>query len=200
MVGAFPKPGTELWESLLRLNGDGSVDRSFAPGPSEVEGRSVLWEGVAVQPGGAVLLGYWYEPIPNQGGVRGLLRFRRDGTRDPGFHPTLANPTDGGPPVMLQFVPQLDGGIIAYAQYSEGGATVDRLLRLRSDGSVDRDFQGQQTLGLPAGGRRSVRWWRPGTEGSSRFVEVGIVPGDSSGVWARTAPRSRALPATWAGR
>lgn len=140
MPGAsgVPLPGTQKW-STLRLNADGSTDRSFgSAGIATIDAADGGLDSVAFSDGRIVLLG------TSSGSARlVLVALRRDGTPDPGFN--------GGQPLGLAGTP---GGLLAQPGGSVDVLTTDYgnrtavVRRVRPDGTLDG--------GLGTGGATSV--------------------------------------------
>jgi uncharacterized delta-60 repeat protein len=107
------------------LNADGSLDPTFTMTlPTNAWIRSMILEAR-----GNVLVQYV------DGGAPGtFIRLQPNGTRDPGFHP----PANSGSVLMAV---QRDGSVLIYGWLSvTNDQPRNRLVRLRSDGSVDPVF------------------------------------------------------------
>jgi len=116
---------------LSRLNADGSLDNTFAPGtgPGASDYISVL-----PQPDGKLLLS-GLSSFNGQAAPYGTLRLTADGAVDNTFNQLAA--TYG--PLLVQ----PDGRILAYTNNSPGAATAygaNSLVRLNSNGSLDGTF------------------------------------------------------------
>jgi len=116
---------------IARLNVDGSLDASFAPGA----GFNNTVESIALQPDGKLLVGGWFTSFDGTSRSR-IARLNVDGSLDTGFDPgagfnnwvySLALQPDGK---------WLIGGVFT----SFDGTSRNRITRLNADGSLDIDF------------------------------------------------------------
>lgn len=112
--------GKPCW-GIVRLNGDGSLDGSFARGTSiEPDVRAIL-----LLPDGDVLLGGEFKSAA----CRALLRLQPDGSVDRSFSCGLSHPE-----LVTALALQSDGKILA--------GTLEGVERLLPDGQPDRAFAG----------------------------------------------------------
>jgi uncharacterized delta-60 repeat protein len=159
VVGGFftTYNGLDVPDNLVRLMPDGSVDPSFNPGGSGLDGQGVLT--LALEVDGQILVGgdffnYNGINVPNR-----LLRLSPDGSRNLGFNP-------GGSGFDLSvsaLLVQPDGRILAGGSFTTyNGANVpDCLLRLLPNGTLDSSFMASSNglnlsvlaLGLEADGQ-----------------------------------------------
>ena len=111
------------YDTLLRYNGDGSIDATF----NYVPVKNLIIAGVQLQPMGKILLQRTNQAI---GGTE-LLRLNADGLVDPTFH--------ADQPAILQLV-QPDGKILIVSG--------SQLRRLEVDGSLDPGFNANGVSGF----------------------------------------------------
>jgi uncharacterized delta-60 repeat protein len=114
--------------SIARLQGDGSLDTSFDPGPG------ATWNGVsaiALQPDGKVLI------VPIFGRVQGrLIRLNGDGSLDASF-----TPGTGADNQIESIALQADGKVLVSGDFAlYHGTARDGIARLNSDGGLDTTF------------------------------------------------------------
>jgi uncharacterized delta-60 repeat protein len=122
--------------NLARLNPDGSVDDSFNPAPLLGSLDSELILRCLVQVDGKILVARNIKP-----GDQGLFRLYPNGSLDPTFHPTLDLMDGPGIGLLTDLKLQADGKIlVATAFPSDLPGARARLVRLRTDGSVDEIF------------------------------------------------------------
>jgi uncharacterized delta-60 repeat protein len=106
---------------LIRLNSDGSLDASF---DSDLEGVGEI----VIQPDGKILVAT----------ETTIVRLNVDGSIDTGFD---AGTGGEGNSDVIAIVLQPDGKILIAGEFTEfNGATVNRITRLNSDGSIDSSF------------------------------------------------------------
>lgn len=122
--------------SVVRLNADGTRDTSFTTnigtGPN-----SGLWS-IAVQPNGQILLGGNFTTW-NGASAGYLVRLNANGTQDTAF--TATTGYGAGNTVLMGLALQPDGKILATGRFTTySGTTVNRIVRLNSNGSIDTAF------------------------------------------------------------
>ncbi|MCE5228192.1 hypothetical protein LLG95_01165 [bacterium] len=118
---------------IARLNLDGSLDRTYIPGPTTT--KSSIVRCIAAQPDGRVLLG-GYLGYNDYTTFRYFRRFHADGALDATFNPAVEprNPT--------AIAVQPDGRILIAGTYQLGSSNQhDHLDRLNADGSLDATFK-----------------------------------------------------------
>jgi uncharacterized delta-60 repeat protein len=158
LVSGYAFTGGFAAFSLIRLNGDGSLDTSFdgdgkliVPVGSTDDGRSVT-----VQPDGKILVaGYSFNGTDND---FSLIRLNLDGTLDTSFDGDgkLMVPVGGGGDNGYSVTVQPDGKILV-AGYSFNGTNNDfSLIRLNADGTLDTSFDGDGKLIVPVGSSDDV--------------------------------------------
>ena len=112
---------------LARLNGDGSLDPSFAPGGYP----SPTYTSLALQPDGQIIAAGTYWPPSGTGSKPLCQRFTTNGSVDPGFHPD-----PGRLPWIESSAIQSDGKILLAGTAKSFGS--NSIVRLRGDGSFDK--------------------------------------------------------------
>ena len=143
--GAFSAFNGVVAHGIVRLNADGSVDRSFAP----VAGSDGIVFSIAVQANGASLLGGSFNAYD---GVsrRSIVRVNPNGTVDPSFDPGTA--VEGS---VFDIAIQADGLPLLAGQFTAfDGVPRNNVARLNADGSLDTSFLDSyynQTLQGPNG-------------------------------------------------
>ena len=131
MAGAFTKYNDEVISKIVRLNGDGTTDVTFANGSSINNQIYVL----ALQDDGKILVGGSFKNY-NGTEVNRLVRLLSNGAVDTSFN------TGSGPDGTVEsIVVQNDGKLIVAGKFlSFNGESYNRLIRLNSDGSIDTAF------------------------------------------------------------
>ena len=129
--GSFTTIGGVTRNRIARLYADGTLDRDLNPS------ASYMVYSVAVQADGKILMGGEFAAI---GGVtrNWMARLNPDGSLDSGFNPNVnANVNDYVDSIAVQ----ADGKILIGGWFSmTGGAGRNHIARLKSDGSLDSDF------------------------------------------------------------
>jgi uncharacterized delta-60 repeat protein len=117
---------------IARLNSDGSLDTTFAPGT----GANQTVHTIAVQPDGKVVIGGNFTSV--NATTRGrIARLNADGTLDSAFNPGGAGANGGVQSVALQ----PDGKIVFGGFFqSYNGSNRNQLARLNTDGTLDSTF------------------------------------------------------------
>ncbi|MDO1451125.1 T9SS type A sorting domain-containing protein [Rhodocytophaga aerolata] len=132
--GKFTSFNDQATSSLVRLNGDGSIDQVF----------QLAWEAdysveeIVIRPDGKILVGgafpYNYNP------QKTLLRLLPDGKEDPSFN--IGSGFNGG---ITSLCLQEDGKILVSGSFTQyDGMDIGGIVRLLPDGSLDTSF----TIGL----------------------------------------------------
>lgn len=138
--GAFTTINGIAREHLARLNANGSIDLSFAPGSSP----NAMVNALAVQTDGKIVVGGEFTYI---GGTnrRRIARLNPDGSLDPTFNPDpgissgMIAPTPG--PGVEALALQDDGRILLGGSFGYvNGVQRPGLARLLADGTLDYDF------------------------------------------------------------
>ena len=115
---------------LCRLNADGSVDSSFAPG---IQGGAVL--SIALQTNGKIVVAGGFTSVTGSAQGR-ITRLNAGGTLDNSFSSTTT--TNGQ---IISMVVQPDGNILICGLFTTVNvATANRIARLSSTGLIDGTF------------------------------------------------------------
>ena len=125
--------GTATLDRFIRLNADGSLDTGFTP-PEDLSGDV---HSTTLQPDGKIIVGGAFVDVGGTATLDRLIRLNTDGSLDTGFTP----PEDlNGGVFATSFQP--DGKIIVGGAFADvgGTATLDRIIRLNADGSLDTGF------------------------------------------------------------
>ncbi len=129
--------------SVIRLNTDGSLDTSFTSDRS----TSGLVRTLALQPNGKILIGGDFTNIGNTP-RSGLARLNTDGSldpafRDPGFQ-NIESSLFEKDVIINSIQPQPDGKLLVGGEFtSADGESRSSLVRLNTDGDLDRQFAPQ---------------------------------------------------------
>lgn len=138
--------GISTLDRIVRLNTNGSRDTGFTP-PADLNGAVLA---IAVQADGKILIGGGFFSVDGISNLDRIIRLNANGTRDTGFTPP--ENLNGG----VECITLLPGGqILVGGGFSEvdGISTLDRLIRLNANGSLDMGFIPPEDLG---GGVRSI--------------------------------------------
>jgi uncharacterized delta-60 repeat protein len=122
----------------VRLNADGSLDASFAPG-----GTGWLGEirSVAVQPDGKILVGGSLGATFNGQPTHGLVRLLPSGALDPSFNIGAGFVGTFGDQSVIELLVQPDGKIVAAGSFTSfNGQPRAAVVRLNANGSLDTTF------------------------------------------------------------
>lgn len=121
-------------DEVARFNRDGSLDETFAPGPT-LRGRFGLGVlAVAVQEDGGVLVGGDFHDT-NEVRQAVMVRLNRDGSPDSSFQPFTSFQHR-----VRAIVVQPDGRILVGGSFSPGNVTQQNLVRLETNGVLDPTF------------------------------------------------------------
>lgn len=132
---------------MIRLNHDGSLDTGFTS--PQFVGQNALAYSVAVDANGMVIVGGDFtgvkygqaQPYARQG----LVRLKADGSIDTSFvPPTLTSELSGDWPWVMMATPVSGNQLLVGGYFTTatggGGTSLDNLIRLNADGSVDPSF------------------------------------------------------------
>jgi uncharacterized delta-60 repeat protein len=153
LVAGLSYNGSDYDFSLIRLNGDGSLDASFDGDGKRIVSisGSEIGYSVTVQPDGKILVaGSWTNGIVKD---FSLTRLNADGSLDTSFDGDgkLIVPVGSGSDSGYSVAVQPDGRILV-AGYSFTGTDDDfSVIRLNSNGSLDTSFDGDGKLIVPVG-------------------------------------------------
>lgn len=136
VAGYFQQYGGVSVNSLVRLNADGSLDRSFIAGPFTSDGGyPVPVTDVAVAPNGAIVAVGYFTTVAGQQGP-GIVKLLPTGAVDPNFYATSGF---DGIPSTVEFAP--DGMILVGGQFSNySGHTTSGMARIYPSGAYDHTF------------------------------------------------------------
>ena len=141
--------GSDLRVAVARLNPDGSLDTTFS-GDGKLTfswGPFSRARAVLVLPNGKILLAGFFGP---EGGNIQVARLNANGTLDTTFGTGGKAPVDfGGDDFGFALARQANGRILVAGTSSAAGAVV---ARLRANGALDPDFDGDGRVALPLGG------------------------------------------------
>jgi uncharacterized delta-60 repeat protein len=148
-VGGFSTFDGTSASRIVRLNSDGTRDSSFSVG----SGPNNPIFSVKLQSDGKILVGgsfVSWSPLPI---VPYIARLNSDGSLDTAFNSNIFTGFGAGPNLdVLQIALQADGKIIIGGLFSTySGTTVNRIVRLNSDGTRDTTFSSY--LGTAANNR-----------------------------------------------
>jgi uncharacterized delta-60 repeat protein len=128
--GVFTTVGGTPRSYIARLNGDGSLDPSFAP-PNPDYGVSAI----EVQPDGKILIGGGFEWVGTYHRY-GIARLNADGTVDTSFASTITGDFRNTAVIKVQ----ADGKILIGGGFTPFGGPHNYIARLNSDGTIDNVF------------------------------------------------------------
>jgi uncharacterized delta-60 repeat protein len=140
---------SELRVAVTRLNADGALDTSFSGDGKQLISWGPIGRAMAVLvlPNGRILLGGFSGP---EGGNIEVARLKPGGALDTTFGTGGRASIDfGGTEFGLAMARQANGRIVIAGRASPGGAIV---ARLRANGSLDPDFDGDGRLTLSSEG------------------------------------------------
>jgi uncharacterized delta-60 repeat protein len=121
---------------VARLQPDGEVDTSFAPG----DGPDADVTAMAVQADGKVLIAGAFANVAGTPRA-GLARLNTDGSVDPSFDPGLGIRSTNGAAFVRVLLPQSDGSVWVGGAFTHFNNHYDRhLAKLLSNGGVDTTF------------------------------------------------------------
>ncbi len=134
--GSLHIQGTDQWKILMRLNPDGSLDRTFKEGSSG-ESRFTSIGALTVDAVGRVIAGGSHSATP---GLFGIFRLQEDGALDATYKNGLTAQQLGylgG----VSIVAEADGGLIVVGEHaSTDPGTWSGVARLTADGTLDPTF------------------------------------------------------------
>ena len=140
---------SDLRVAVARLNHNGSLDTTFSGDGKKIFSWGALSRAsaVLVVPNGKILLAGFSGP---EGGDIQVARLNANGALDTTFGTGGKAPVDlGGDDFGLAMARQANGRILVAGRSSAGGAVV---ARLRTNGTLDPDFDGDGRVMLPGGG------------------------------------------------
>jgi uncharacterized delta-60 repeat protein len=128
--------GVKDAEQILRLNGDGSIDPTFAAATvGGTDSFPDVWQ-LDLQADGKLLVAGFFRSFAGDATRNRIVRLMSNGTVDPGFAPSPVNND------IYSVALQTDGKIVIGGIFtSVNGVTVQGITRLNADGNVDPNFQ-----------------------------------------------------------
>ena len=138
VAGTTNSVGTRF-TGVLRLNTDGTVDRTFQTASPYELGAGV--NDILVQPDGRILVAGTFNVRNDL--TLGLIRLLPDGRLDPTFNgvPQLSQSPNFNRGDVRRIALQADGRIVALARPLNGTFPTSNLLRFWPSGALDPDFQ-----------------------------------------------------------
>jgi uncharacterized delta-60 repeat protein len=120
---------------IVRLNSDGTIDTAFTTNTGTAFNSFVF--SIAIQSDGKIVVGGWFTTF-NGVTVNRIVRLNSDGTRDTSFTTNTGTAFNS---TVYSIAIQSDGKIICGGAFTSfNGATVNRIVRLNSDGTIDTAF------------------------------------------------------------
>jgi uncharacterized delta-60 repeat protein len=139
--GAFLKFNGEIVNNIVRLGSGGAIDRNFTTNIGT--GPLGIANTIAIQTDGKILIAGNFETF-NGATVNCIVRLNSDGTRDTDFTTNIGTgpqSISAIPPTIKKIKIQPDGKIILGGTFlTFNGATVNSIVRLNPNGTLDTDF------------------------------------------------------------
>jgi uncharacterized delta-60 repeat protein len=143
--GQFTTFNTVTVNRIVRLNSNGTRDTTFTDGTGT--GANGIISAVAVQSDGKIVVGGQFTTFRDVT-VNRIVRLNSDGTRDVAFRSLTG---DGASGTVSSIAIQSDGKIILVGGFATfNGVTVNRIVRLNSDGTRDTAFTSNTGTGAPS--------------------------------------------------
>jgi uncharacterized delta-60 repeat protein len=134
-VGSFSSFNGSTVNRIVRLNSDGTMDTSFTTNTGT--GLNNIGRSIAVQSDGKIIVGGFFTTF-NGTAVNRIARLNSDGTLDTSFISNIGTGANSG---VLSIAFQSDGKILLGGSFTTlNGSTVNRIVRLNSDGTMDTSF------------------------------------------------------------
>ena len=184
--------GSDLRVAVARLSPNGSLDTTFSGDGKKVFSWGAISRATAVLalPSGKILLAGFSGP---EGGNIQVARLNANGALDATFGTGGKAPVDfGGDDFGLAMARQANGRILVVGRSSTGGAVV---ARLRTNGTLDPDFNSDGRVTLPGGGSASAVLVQPAAR---KIVVAGTANGSAMMTVTRLKPNGT-LDATFDG-
>jgi uncharacterized delta-60 repeat protein len=146
VVGGFATFNSVTVGRVVRLNSDGTSDASFTTNTGT--GADSTIQEVALQPNGQIVIGGFFATF-NSVTVNRVVLLNSDGTRDATFTTNIGT----GPSSFVNAIAvQANGQIVLGGDFTTfNSATVNRIVRLNSDGTRDTAFTTNAGTGLVGG-------------------------------------------------
>ena len=133
--GVFSTFNGTTANGIVRLNSDGTRDTTFTTN-TETVFNSVV-NSIAIQSDGKIICGGFFTTFNNVT-VNRIARLNSDGTRDTTFTTNTGTAFNG---IVYSIAIQSDGKIVIGGFFTTfNGTTVNRIVRLNSDGTLDTTF------------------------------------------------------------
>ena len=133
--GAFTSWSGASANRVVRLNGNGTVDTSFVSNIGSAANDSV--RKVFIQSDGKIIVGGYFTTW-NSSSANYVVRLNSDGTLDTTFRTNIGTGPNGS---VENIATQSDGKIIIGGQFTSwNGTSINRIVRLNSDGTIDTTF------------------------------------------------------------
>jgi uncharacterized delta-60 repeat protein len=134
--GSFSTIDSQARSRVARLEADGSLDSTFAPGAFTGGAVPVVWD-LARQPDGKVLVAGSFTAVGGQARTA-IARLNDDGSLDTTFVPDAIT---GGVASVLAVALQPDGKVLIGGVFTQvDGQSRNGIARLNADGSLDTGF------------------------------------------------------------
>lgn len=132
LVGSFTRFNNSIFNRIVRLNSDGSIDNTFNPGL----GPNSTVRSVAIQVDGKIIIGGHFTLYNNLTAIR-VVRLNSDGSYDESFNTGL-----GFNDAVYAIASQPDGKVLfgGYFTAYNGVENINRFLRLNNDGTIDSTY------------------------------------------------------------
>ena len=132
--GSFTTFNGTTTQYIARLNADGTLDTAFNANASPVASGAIL--SVAIQSDGKIVCGGVFTAFGTT--VNRIVRLNTDGTRDTTFTTNTGTAFNND---VRSIAIQSDGKIICGGSFTTfNGTTVNRIVRLNADGTLDTTF------------------------------------------------------------
>lgn len=141
VFGLFTTYQGLTYNRIIRLNTDGSIDTSFNVGTgfSSAGGFYNVYGKIIIQPDGKIIIGC-DNNLYNGVTINKIVRLNTDGSIDTSFNTGTGFGSGTGSAVLTMFL-QPDGKLIVGGDFTTyQGVTVNRLVRINTDGSRDTSF------------------------------------------------------------
>jgi uncharacterized delta-60 repeat protein len=141
-------------KNIVRLNPDGTLDNVFTANSNgfNKQGSITSIDATEIQPDGKILVGGRFTFF-NNNPINGFARLNSDGTLDTVFNQTTGTGMtnlDGLDAVVYGIKIQSDNKIVIVGYFKKfNETTVNSLVRLNSNGTIDSSFRSNNGTGIP---------------------------------------------------
>lgn len=147
IVGDFSTWNGTTVNRIVRLNSDGTRDTAFTTAVGTASTNAI--SDVAIQSDGKILVGGSFVTFNGQTASK-LIRLNSDGSRDTTFMSNLGTSFNNNAVTVIRV--QSNGKILVGGSFTSfNGASINRLLRLNSDGTLDSSFTNNLGTGFNTG-------------------------------------------------